>query len=82
MTFLERSDCKLKGFTIIGQPITSSQLLEILRLPNVGNVLESLSIQDDRERKYIVDDLFLEYPTLSSAAPHSQLGAEPKVMGT
>jgi hypothetical protein len=66
IAFLQRSDCKINSLSIIEQPITPPQLLEILRFPNIGHTIHSLSIQNYREGEIVLDDSVLEQLTVQT----------------
>ncbi|KAF5359120.1 hypothetical protein D9756_003481 [Leucocoprinus leucothites] len=72
MAFLQRSDCKLHSLTLIDQPISSFQLLEILRFPNVGDTIDSLSIQNYRDVECIFDESILEQLTVEAGSGHER----------
>ncbi|KAF5359123.1 hypothetical protein D9756_003482 [Leucocoprinus leucothites] len=65
LSFLRRSNCWLKCFQILDQEILPSQLLEVLRLPNISRSLQCLGIQSYDATQMVVDDDLLEKLTLS-----------------
>lgn len=67
VAFLKRSGCKLRSFHILDQPISSSCLLELLRLPHLAGSLEYLGIQHYLRGELVIDDSVLEKLTLPSA---------------
>lgn len=71
MSFFRRSRCKIKYFEIVEQPITPSQLLQLLHLPNMMGSLEYLGIQNDTEPN--LDDDVLEQLTLRPSASQKEV---------
>ncbi|KAJ3552752.1 hypothetical protein NP233_g12803 [Leucocoprinus birnbaumii] len=64
ITFLTRSKCPLRSLDLYFTTVTTEELVEILKLPNVWVTLKELMIQNGRSQTNIITDDFCELLTL------------------
>lgn len=72
VAFLKRSNCKLKSFHVLDQPISPLCLLELLHLPHLADSLEYLGIQNYVEGELVINNSVLDKLTLPSVTSQEE----------